>query len=156
VLPINPAAPVTNACIPPLPHRNNQVCSTSSGTDFPHRGSHDPEQRSRKRRQRYHDSKSQTMLGKRLSPRCAPKASPSAGSPDHPSLYRRERSTPLKNRTSGFDHHSDHPMYRQPSADRVYLAGRSGKAQIFTSARESSGESRIRMRPRLSVLGCVF
>jgi hypothetical protein len=26
-----------------------------------------------------------------------------------------------------FDHHSDHPRYRQPSAARVYLAGRSEK-----------------------------
>src|SRR5450759_1013257 len=30
--------------------------------------------------------------------RCAPKASSSAGSPDCPSLYRRERSSPVKNR----------------------------------------------------------
>jgi hypothetical protein len=26
-----------------------------------------------------------------------------------------------------FDHHSDHPRYRQPSPARVYLAGRSEK-----------------------------
>jgi hypothetical protein len=30
--------------------------------------------------------------------RCALQASPSAGSPDRPSLYRRERSSPVKNR----------------------------------------------------------
>jgi hypothetical protein len=36
------------------------------------------------------------------------------------------------------------PQVPQPSAARVYLAGRSDKAQIFTSARESSGESRLR------------
>ena len=35
------------------------------------------------------------------------------------------------------------PRYRQPSAARVYLAGRSEKRKIFTSARESSGESRL-------------
>ena len=33
------------------------------------------------------------------------------------------------------------PRYRQPSAARVYLAGRSEKRKIFTSAPESSGES---------------
>jgi hypothetical protein len=36
------------------------------------------------------------------------------------------------------------PRYRQPSAARVYLAGRSEKRKIFTSAPESSGESRLR------------
>jgi hypothetical protein len=36
------------------------------------------------------------------------------------------------------------PRYRQPSAARVYLAGRSEKRKIFTSAPESSGESRFR------------
>ena len=35
------------------------------------------------------------------------------------------------------------PRYRQPSAARVYLAGRSEKRKIFTSAPESSGESRF-------------
>ena len=35
------------------------------------------------------------------------------------------------------------PRYRQPSAARVYLAGRSEKRKIFTSARGSSGESRL-------------
>ena len=35
------------------------------------------------------------------------------------------------------------PRYRQPSAARVYLAGRSEKRKIFTSAPESSGESRL-------------
>ena len=35
------------------------------------------------------------------------------------------------------------PRYRQPSAARVYLAGRSEKCKIFTSAPESSGESRL-------------
>jgi hypothetical protein len=33
--------------------------------------------------------------------RCAPKASPSAGSPDRPSQYRRKRSSPVKNRKRG-------------------------------------------------------
>ena len=33
------------------------------------------------------------------------------------------------------------PRYRQPSAARVYLAGRSEKRKIFTSAPESSWES---------------
>ena len=36
------------------------------------------------------------------------------------------------------------PRYRQPSAARVYLAGRSEKRKIFTSAPESSGESRFK------------
>ena len=36
------------------------------------------------------------------------------------------------------------PRYRQPSAARVYLAGRSEKRKIFTSAPESSGESRLK------------
>ena len=36
------------------------------------------------------------------------------------------------------------PRYRQPSAARVYLAGRSEKRKIFTSAPESSGESRTK------------
>ena len=39
------------------------------------------------------------------------------------------------------------PRYRQPSAARVYLAGRSEKRKIFTSAQESSGESRFNCQP---------
>jgi hypothetical protein len=44
------------------------------------------------------------------------------------------------------------PRYRQPSAARVYLAGRSENRKIFTSAPESSGESRLkqRVRPQIS------
>src|SRR6516164_8657696 len=57
LLPINPAAPVTNACILLSPHRDNQVCSSSGARIC---AWHDPEQRSRNRQQRYHDSKNPT------------------------------------------------------------------------------------------------
>ena len=39
------------------------------------------------------------------------------------------------------------PRYRQPSAARVYLAGRSEKRKIFTSAPESLGNPRVPLPP---------
>ena len=49
------------------------------------------------------------------------------------------------------------PRYRQPSAARVYLAGRSEKRKIFTSAPESSGESPIkRLLIGKSAFVCIY
>ena len=46
------------------------------------------------------------------------------------------------------------PRYRQPSAARVYLAGRSEKCKIFTSAPESSwGIPAYELSPRTFLRG---